>query len=221
MLASAGTAPGRGLVVHGHAGFRGRPVHVLQVSARRSRGPLRSRSCRSWPSMTTSRRHCEEQIARGRMPLVEVDGFYLPDTKGVSLSHRAHQDDHRHQQHRQRRALARLLPQRRLLHAPGRGLRRSVSPSPRAAGTWSLRCSPIFFMCEIRGNSPRRPSRAQPLECKLKGSCAGTFGVFRTLTPSAPIIAPSGITPRALAVRPPAFFHRLCVRHAAPAWRQP
>jgi hypothetical protein len=28
--------------------------------------------------------HCEEQIARGRMPLVEVDGFYLPDTKGVS-----------------------------------------------------------------------------------------------------------------------------------------
>jgi hypothetical protein len=28
--------------------------------------------------------HCEEQIARGRMPLVEVDGFYLPDTKGIS-----------------------------------------------------------------------------------------------------------------------------------------
>ena len=28
--------------------------------------------------------HCEEQIARGRLPLVEVDGFYLPDTKGVS-----------------------------------------------------------------------------------------------------------------------------------------
>ena len=29
-------------------------------------------------------RHAAEQIARGRLPLVEVDGFYLPDTDGVS-----------------------------------------------------------------------------------------------------------------------------------------
>lgn len=28
--------------------------------------------------------HCIEQIRRGRLPLVEVDSFYLPDTQGVS-----------------------------------------------------------------------------------------------------------------------------------------
>lgn len=28
--------------------------------------------------------HATEQLARGRLPLIEVDGFYLPDTDGVS-----------------------------------------------------------------------------------------------------------------------------------------
>jgi hypothetical protein len=28
--------------------------------------------------------HLETQVARGRLPLVEVDGYYLPDTRGVS-----------------------------------------------------------------------------------------------------------------------------------------
>lgn len=32
----------------------------------------------------TLERHAQAQIARGRMPLVEVDGFFLPDTDGVS-----------------------------------------------------------------------------------------------------------------------------------------
>ena len=33
--------------------------------------------------------HAEQQMARGRMPLVEVDGFFLPDTEGLSY-HREH-----------------------------------------------------------------------------------------------------------------------------------
>lgn len=32
----------------------------------------------------TVERHAIEQISRGRLPLIEVDGFYLPDTDGVS-----------------------------------------------------------------------------------------------------------------------------------------
>ena len=28
--------------------------------------------------------HLESQVARGRMPLIEVDAFMLPDTRGVS-----------------------------------------------------------------------------------------------------------------------------------------
>ena len=32
----------------------------------------------------TVERHAAEQLARGRLPLIEVNGFYLPDTDGVS-----------------------------------------------------------------------------------------------------------------------------------------
>ena len=45
--------------------------------------------------------------------LVEVDAFHLPDTAGTSYRREHTKDDHRRPGHRRRRAVARLLPQRR------------------------------------------------------------------------------------------------------------
>ena len=70
-------------------------MDLLQVSARR---PLRLYGVEVielnvWRPLVA---HIEEQLAPAAACIVEVDAFYLPDTAGTSLSHRARQDDDRH-----------------------------------------------------------------------------------------------------------------------------
>ncbi len=43
-----------------------------------------ARASKSWAIYDTLEAHTLEQIERGRLVLVEVDGFYLPDTQGTS-----------------------------------------------------------------------------------------------------------------------------------------
>lgn len=80
--------------------------------------------------------HVETQIARGRLCLVEVDSYFLPDTNGVSYRLEPRQDDRGHHRARHRRTQAVLLPQRRVLLPFGRRFRwRVPARGPRAAAS--------------------------------------------------------------------------------------
>ena len=102
--AALGRDPPPRMALHGDAGLRGRPVHLLQDPRWRTSRPSTASSCRSCRSSTALERHVAEQLGRGRVVLVEVDGFYLPDTFGVVLPDGAHQDHHRRQPARRGRA---------------------------------------------------------------------------------------------------------------------
>ena len=100
---SAGPRARGGLRLHRGAGFRGRPVHLLQVAARRISKRCTACDVRSWRSIDTGRGHVEEQLARGRLLLVEIDAFYIRRYPRHRLSAGAWQDDDRDQRHRPRR----------------------------------------------------------------------------------------------------------------------
>ena len=76
--------------------------------------------------------HVSTQVERGNLVLVEVDAYYLPDTRGVSYGQNT-PDHRRGRGGRSQRAPPRLLPPRRVLHARGRRLRRAVRRDGAAA----------------------------------------------------------------------------------------
>ncbi len=89
--------------------FEGDPVHVLQVLRVADLGePRTAQWCRSSRSTTIS--SSTARADRSRTPAARRGRWLLPARhQGRLLSHRAHQDDHRHQQHRRRRAHASII----------------------------------------------------------------------------------------------------------------
>ena len=150
----SGVAPEAMLGFTADAGFRGRPVHLLQGAARGSRSALRHPRARSLPSTTRVERHVEEQIARGRLCLVEMDSFFMPDTQRRRPTGSEHGKTtvaiNRLDRRGQR---ARLFPQWRLFPARRRGFRRAVS----AASDGKRRAvSALYGICTIPGKAGRR-----------------------------------------------------------------
>ena len=76
--------------------------------------------------------HAEEHLAAGKLISTEADAWWLPDIAGTDYRRAAHEVDDRARRPRCRRAPARLLSQRRLLHARRRGLRADVPAGSRA-----------------------------------------------------------------------------------------
>jgi hypothetical protein len=66
------------------AGLRERPVHLLQGAAGRPRKRSTASAATELAIFDRVESHVATQIARGRLCLVEMDSFYMPDTRGVA-----------------------------------------------------------------------------------------------------------------------------------------
>ena len=77
------------------------------------RDALRASRSTSSTSGARSSTHVAEQLALGHLVTIDVDAWFLPDTRGDHVPRRAPEDDDRRADDRSRRAPARLLPQRR------------------------------------------------------------------------------------------------------------
>ena len=100
--------------------------------------------------------HVDEQLGLGRLCTVEVDSWFLPDTRGVSYGIDHVKTHHRPDPHRPGRPPPRLLPQRRLL----RHSRATTSTGSSASAPTPTRrpCAPYVETVRL----DRRATRTTP-----------------------------------------------------------